>query len=290
MANLKELRIKIGGIRAIRKVTAAMKLVAGVKLRKAEQRALTSKPYANELKKILARVKRENLAKTYELFDGRESMKNEVLIAFASDKGFCGNFNYLLSKKLKEIIEKRRVSGINVKVLCIGNKLYQMLKHSVFENATLELADDDFYKGEILDNARSLASRAIDEFRKETADKVSLVYTHYYSAMRMVVDEESLIPLNREENEDITETIFEPSADEVLENLLPYNLGVQIYQAALESMASEQSSRMRSMDNATRNADEMLGDLTVRYNRTRQYGITQELTEVVAGASAVADD
>lgn len=289
MANLKELRIKIGGIRAIRKVTAAMKLVAGVKLRKAEQRALASKPYANELKKVLERIKRENLERDYELFDGRESVKSEVLIAFASDKGFCGNFNYLLSKKLKEIIAERRKIGVKVKILCAGNKLYQMLKHALSENESLELVTD-FYKGEILSNSRDLASRVIDEFRKETIDKVSLVYTHYYSAMRMVVDEESLIPLKQEKNNDITETIFEPSADEVLENLLPYNLGIQIYQAALESMASEQSSRMRSMDNATRNADEMLGDLTVRYNRTRQYGITQELTEVVAGASAVAND
>ncbi len=289
MANLKELRIKIGGIRAIRKVTAAMKLVAGVKLRKAEQRALASKPYANELKKVLERIKRENLERDYELFDGRESVKSEVLITFASDKGFCGNFNYLLSKKLKEIIAERRKIGVKVKILCAGNKLYQMLKHALSENESLELVTD-FYKGEILSNSRDLASRVIDEFRKETIDKVSLVYTHYYSAMRMVVDEESLIPLKQEKNNDITETIFEPSADEVLENLLPYNLGIQIYQAALESMASEQSSRMRSMDNATRNADEMLGDLTVRYNRTRQYGITQELTEVVAGASAVAND
>ena len=289
MANLKELRIKIGGIRAIRKVTAAMKLVAGVKLRKGEQRALASKPYANELKKVLERIKRENLERDYELFDGRESVKSEVLITFASDKGFCGNFNYLLSKKLKEIIAERRKIGVKVKILCAGNKLYQMLKHALSENESLELVTD-FYKGEILSNSRDLASRVIDEFRKETIDKVSLVYTHYYSAMRMVVDEESLIPLKQEKNNDITETIFEPSADEVLENLLPYNLGIQIYQAALESMASEQSSRMRSMDNATRNADEMLGDLTVRYNRTRQYGITQELTEVVAGASAVAND
>ena len=289
MANLKELRIKIGGIRAIRKVTAAMKLVAGVKLRKAEQRALASKPYANELKKVLERIKRENLERDYELFDGRESVKSEVLITFASDKGFCGNFNYLLSKKLKEIIAERRKIGVKVKILCAGNKLYQMLKHALSENESLELVTD-FYKGEILSNSRDLASRVIDEFRKETIDKVSLVYTHYYSAMRMVVDEESLIPLKQEKNNDITETIFEPSADEVLENLLPYNLGIQIYQASLESMASEQSSRMRSMDNATRNADEMLGDLTVRYNRTRQYGITQELTEVVAGASAVAND
>lgn len=289
MANLKELRIKIGGIRAIRKVTAAMKLVAGVKLRKAEQRALASKPYANELKKILATIKRENLAKSYELFDGRESVKSEVLIVFASDKGFCGNFNYLLSKKLREIVAERRAAGVRVEILCVGNKLYQMLRHALSEKESLELVAD-FYKGEILANARNLAARVIEEFRKEAVDRVSLVFTHYYSAMRMTVGEESLIPLKREENKDITETIFEPSADEVLENLLPYNLGIQIYQAALESMASEQSSRMRSMDNATRNADEMLGDLTIRYNRTRQYGITQELTEVVAGASAVAND
>ena len=289
MANLKELRIKIGGIRAIRKVTAAMKLVAGVKLRKAEQRALASKPYANELKKILATIKRENLAKSYELFDGRESVKSEVLIAFASDKGFCGNFNYLLSKKLREIVAERRAAGVKIEILCVGNKLYQMLRHALSEKESLELVAD-FYKGEILANARNLAARVIEEFRKEAVDRVSLVFTHYYSAMRMTVGEESLIPLKREENKDITETIFEPSADEVLENLLPYNLGIQIYQAALESMASEQSSRMRSMDNATRNADEMLGDLTIRYNRTRQYGITQELTEVVAGASAVAND
>ena len=289
MANLKELRIKIGGIRAIRKVTAAMKLVAGVKLRKAEQRALASKPYANELKKILATIKRENLAKSYELFDGRESVKSEVLIAFASDKGFCGNFNYLLSKKLREIVAERRAAGVKVEILCVGNKLYQMLRHALSEKESLELVAD-FYKGEILENSRNLAARVIEEFRKEAVDRVSLVFTHYYSAMRMTVGEESLIPLKREENNDVTETIFEPSADEVLENLLPYNLGIQIYQAALESMASEQSSRMRSMDNATRNADEMLGDLTIRYNRMRQYGITQELTEVVAGADAIAND
>ncbi len=289
MANLKELRIKIGGIKAIRKVTAAMKLVAGVKLRKAEQRALASKPYANELKNILATIKREDLEKRYDLFDGRETVKTEALIAFASDKGFCGNFNYLLGKKIKEIIADRRKSGINLQILCVGNKLYQLIKHAPSENTSLELIAD-FYKGDMFGNAKNLASRVTKEFFEEKIDKVSLVYTNYHSAMRMVVREDSLIPLIQKENHDITTTIFEPSADEVLENLLPYNIGVQIYQATLESMASEQSSRMRSMDNATRNADEMLGDLTVRYNRTRQYGITQELTEVVAGADAIAND
>ena len=289
MANLKELRIKIGGIKAIRKVTAAMKLVAGVKLRKAEQRALASKPYANELKKILSTIKREDLAKRYELFDGRESVKTEALVAFASDKGFCGNFNYLLSKKIKEIIADRRKSGVNLQILCVGNKLYQLLKHASAENASLELVAD-FYKGDMFSNAKSLANRVTKEFFEGKVDKVSLVYTNYHSAMKMEVHEDSLIPLTQGESHYITTTVFEPSADEVLENLLPYNIGVQIYQATLESVASEQSSRMRSMDNATRNADEMLGDLTVRYNRTRQYGITQELTEVVAGASAIANE
>ena len=289
MANLKELRIKIGGIQSIRKVTAAMKLVAGVKLRKAEQKALASKPYANELRKILSRINRDNLETSYELFDGRDLVKTELVIVFASDKGFCGNFNYLINKKVKEVIEERNKAGIKVKILCIGNKVYQMIRHASINLESLELVEE-FYKGNMFDHTKKIADRVIDEFRSGIVDKVSVIYTNYYSAMRIEVKETSLIPLSYEKSDDVTMTIFEPSADEVLLNLLPYNLGIQLYQAALESVASEQSSRMRSMDNATRNADEMLRDLTVKYNRTRQYGITQELTEVVAGADAIAGE
>ncbi len=289
MANLKELRIKIGGIQSIRKVTAAMKLVAGVKLRKAEQKALASKPYANELRKILSRINRDNLETSYELFDGRDFVKTELIIVFASDKGFCGNFNYLINKKVKEVIEKRNKAGIKVKILCIGNKLYQMIRHASLDLESLKLVDE-FYKGNMFDHTKKIADSVINEFRTGIIDKVSVIYTNYYSAMRINVKETSLIPLSYEKSDDVTMTIFEPSADEVLLNLLPYNLGIQLYQAALESVASEQSSRMRSMDNATRNADEMLSDLTVKYNRTRQYGITQELTEVVAGADAIAGE
>lgn len=289
MANLKELRIKIGGIQSIRKVTAAMKLVAGVKLRKAEQKALVSKSYARELNKILSAINRDNLETSYELFDGRDFVKKELLIVFASDKGFCGNFNYLIKKKVEEIVKVREDLGIKIKILCIGNKIYQLLKHSQVDQDSLELVEG-VYKGDLLEHTKKIANRAISEFSLGIVDKVSIVYTCYHSAMRMNVEEASLIPLSCEKNNDVTSTIFEPSADEVLLNLLPYNLGVQIYQAALESIASEQSSRMRSMDNATRNADEMLSDLTIRYNRTRQYGITQELTEVVAGATAIANE
>lgn len=289
MANLKELRIKIGGIQSIRKVTAAMKLVAGVKLRKAEQRALASKPYAQELKKLLSGIHRENLEKSYDLFDGRTSIRTEMFVVFASDKGFCGNFNYLLSKKIKELAHSRRNSGIKVKILCIGNKLFQMLRHALTGNESIELIPD-FYKGDLFSHSKELGARMIYEFNSELIDKVTLVYTSYFSAMKMIVDDESLIPLVYSENHDVTETIFEPNADVVLNQLLPYNLGIQLYQAALESIASEQSSRMTSMDSATRNADDMLSELTVKYNRTRQYGITQELVEVVSGAEAIANE
>ena len=150
---------------------------------------------------------------------------------------------------------------------------------------------EDFYKSEKLySNSQKLAEKVTSAFLAHEADLVSLVYTRCYSVMRCKVEGKSLIPLLCEPNPDKTETIFEPSAKEVLETVVPYNIAVQIYQSALESMASEQGSRMTSMDSATRNADELLSRLTMTYNRARQYNITQELVEVVSGAAAVAKE
>ena len=289
MANLKELRGKILSVQSTRKITAAMKLVASVKLRKAEQKAVSFKPYANELKKILARIHRDQLEKRYELFDGRETVSTEIFVVFASDRGFCGSFNHNLGKKIIELTQNRLESGIKVKVLCVGSKVFRILKHSLPENIALDIFPD-FYKGDkTFENSKKLATDLLEQFNSNSVDKVTLVYTEYHSAMKMNLTEESLIPIHKEENPDNTKTIFEPSVDEVLMNLLPYNLGIQIYRAVLESIASEQSSRMTSMDNATGNADEMLTDLTLKYNRTRQYNITQELVEVVSGAEAIAN-
>lgn len=289
MANLKELRSKIHGIQSIRKVTSAMQLVAGVKLKKAERRALSSKSYAEELRKMLAEIDRDNLEKRYELFDGRFPVKTETFIVFASDKGFCGGFNYTMNKKVLEIAKERNKSGINVKILCVGLKVFTILKHSIAEPNSIELIGD-FYRGDALfANSKKLADRVIEEFNNGNVDKVSLLFTCYQSASKTSVAESTLIPLPPQERVDRTITVFEPDADRLLSHLLPYNLGIQIYQAALESVASEQSARMTSMDNSTRNATDMLADLTIRYNRTRQYGITQELTEVVSGAEAISN-
>ena len=290
MANLKELRNKIGGIQSIRKVTSAMKLVAGVKFRKAEQRALASREYAQEISKILRSINRDRLDKSYDLLDGRSEIKSELIIIFASDRGFCGNFNYLLSKEMKSQAEVIQKAGKRLKIVCVGKKLSNAMSSLVADSCDFKFLDDFYRNDQMFDNAMNLSSDVVKRFVSGEVDKVSVVFTHFYSPVKMEVKKQDLVPLNYEISEDCTEMIFEPSLEEVLNELLTRNVGIQLYQAALESMASEQSSRMSSMDNATRNADDMLSDLTIRYNRTRQQGITQELVEVVAGADAIANE
>jgi F-type H+-transporting ATPase subunit gamma len=153
---------------------------------------------------------------------------------------------------------------------------------------TIELAEDFYRSDKLFSNAQKLADKIIADFTANGIDKVSVVRTKYRSATQCKVETKSIIPLLREPNSDRSETIFEPNVEEVLKTAIPHNIAIQIYQSALESVASEQGARMTSMDNATRNADELLSELTTAYNRIRQYNITQELVEVVSGAAAVA--
>ncbi|MBE6447148.1 MAG: ATP synthase F1 subunit gamma [Alphaproteobacteria bacterium] len=289
MANLKELRDKIGGIRSIRKVTSAMKLVAGVKFRKAEQKALASREYAAEVSKILKSIRRDQLERSYDLLDGRSDVKSELIIVFASDRGFCGNFNYSVLKEARHQAKIIQKEGKNLWTMCAGKKLRNAVS-LLTEGGSFTFLSDFYKSDQMFDNALNLGREVINLFNSGKIDKVSVIYTHFYSPVRMLVKKKDLIPLKQEKSLDQTQMIFEPSVDEVLNDLLLQNIGIQLYQAALESVASEQSSRMSSMDNATRNADDMLSDLTIRYNRTRQYGITQELVEVVAGAEAIANE
>ncbi len=287
MANLKELRNKIGVVQSIRKVTSAMKLVAGVKLRKAEQKAFASREYSSELERILSELKNKCADVNNELFTGREQIKTELLIVFSSDRGLCGNFNYMINKEVQRLLYDLHHEGKRVRLICVGTKLFDIFKRMLNEEDEI-ISVENFYKGDnMFENSRKLASDAIKRFTDKTVDRVSVVYTAYYSAMKHKIEQRSLIPVVGKNCEDKTETIFEPNMDEVLQNALSYNIGIQIYQAALDSVASEQSSRMTSMDNATRNADEMLSGLSVKYNRMRQYGITQELVEVISGAKAI---
>lgn len=290
MASLKDLRNKISAVESTRKVTEAMKLVAGVKLRKSEQKAVVSREYAFELNGMLARLKRKLINIKSELFCGRERVKTVFLIAFASDRGLCGNFNYLVGKETVKIAKKLRVDDKNVRVMCIGNKLSEYLKKFASNFIKMETIPD-FYRSEsIFDSSKELSQKVISEFISGEADEVRLIYTRYFSVIRHAVENKKIIPVPCELSDDKTETIFEPSAEKVLHELLPFNIAIQFYQAALESMASEQSSRMTSMDNATRNADNLLSEFRIRYNRTRQAKITSELVEVISGAKAISKE
>lgn len=290
MASLKELRNKIGVIESTRKVTQAMKLVAGVKLRKAEQKSLASREYAQELNSMLSRIRRKLVDVESELFQGRKQINTVLLILFASDRGLCGNFNYLVCKETLRIVHDLHSEGKKVKIICVGNKLQDLLRKYGAKFESIEHESDFFKTHDLQDKAKQLADRVVERFFDHDIDQVRLVYTHYYSALNRTVECKNIIPLACEPNNDPTETIFEPSAEEVLQKLLPFNVAVQIYQAILESVASEQGSRMTSMDNATRNADNLLSEFKVKYNRTRQAKITLELVEVISGAKAISGE
>jgi F-type H+-transporting ATPase subunit gamma len=290
MANLKELRNKIGVVQSTRKVTEAMKLVAGVKLKKAEQKAMSSREYALELSQIISKIRRELINVECELFSGRENIQTEMLIVFASDRGLCGNFNYVINKEASQLIREIHEKNRNVCLVCVGKKPFDLLKQKLYDGEAIELAEGFYDNSRLFENSHKLADRITKYFLDGTVDKVSMLYTKCYSAMRRQVEVKDIIPLVCEPSPDKTDTIFEPDVQEVLNRIVHYNIAIQIYQAALESIASEQSSRMTSMDNATRNADELLSDLTITLNRTRQYNITQELVEVISGASAIAKE
>ncbi|MDR3179816.1 MAG: ATP synthase F1 subunit gamma [Holosporaceae bacterium] len=289
MATLKELKNKINVINSTRKLTSAMKLVAGVKLRKAEQKANASRGYALELNKILSRLQRGLLKINSEIFNGRKNIKNELLIVFSSDRGLCGNFNYLIHNEVARLVNDFHENGKNVHIICVGNKAFSPLKKIIGKFDYIELEEGFYQSPEIVESSLILARKAIEYFKSNLIDRISAVYTRSYSALKREVELNELLPIKFEPDNDKSITIFEPSVDEIIDELVPYNLGIQIYQTALESITSEQSSRMTSMDNATRNADSILSELKIKYNRTRQYKITQELTEVISGANAIAE-
>ncbi|MDR1334697.1 MAG: ATP synthase F1 subunit gamma [Holosporaceae bacterium] len=289
MANLKELRNKIGVIKSTRKVTAAMKLVAGVKLRKVERKVSESREYAIVINRILTRLRREFLETVPELLSGREHVANVMLIVFSSDRGLCGNFNYLIQKFVTKTVHGIRSIGHRVHLVCIGKRLFDGLKNSFSMGVSFELVPDFYNADRLYENSVALAEKVVRSFRDWNVDKILIVSTKYYSAVKQVIETKQLIPLEIEPNHDETITIFEPTANEILQQLLPQNIAAQIYQSALESIASEQSTRMTSMDSATRNADEMLYDFTIKYNRLRQNKITQELVEVISGAEAIVE-
>ena len=289
MPNLKDIRNRIGTVKNTRKITSAMKMVSAAKLRRAQDAAESARPYAVKMNQVIASLaSRVDSAKS-PLLEKRELVRNILLIVISSDRGLCAGYNANVFRSIEKFVAHESVAQTGIMVATVGRKGAAYFKRNELEvhhNYTGVIGDVSFAK------ARNIAQDAIDAFESEEFDEVYVVYNEFLSAIAYETRVQQLLPLNVEdlgegEEELGGEFIFEPDEQMLLAMVLPNNVEVQVLRALLEAEASEQGARMTAMDNATKNATEMIDSLTLQYNRARQAYITKELVEIVSGAEAL---
>ena len=293
MPNLKELKNRISSVKSTRKITSAMKMVAASKLRRAQELAESSRVYADSLSFILSSLagNTKNSADLPEILTGRENSKISLLIINSSDRGLCGGFNSNLFRNAKKWISDQQGQGKSVKIMTVGKKASSFYKKTDLDIvASFEDLNSNDRQIQV---SEEIKNKIMELFENNEIDEVSILFNKFVSAISQEPTYQSLIPLSNDEtSEDESESNnaifeFEPDKNELLEYLVPRNFLTQIYRSVLESSASEHAARMTSMDNATRNAGDMIDRLTLTYNRTRQAFITKELIEIISGAEAV---
>ena len=293
MPNLKELKNRISSVKSTRKITSAMKMVAASKLRRAQDLAESSRVYADSLSFILSSLagNTKNSSDLPEILTGRENSKISLLIINSSDRGLCGGFNSNLFRNAKNWISEQQEKGKSVKIITVGKKASSFYKKTDLN--VIANFDDLNSNDKQLQVSEEIKNKIMELFENNEIDEVSILFNKFVSVITQEPTYQSLIPLSNEEaDEEVTDTSnavfeFEPEKSELLEYLVPRNFLTQIYRSVLESSASEHAARMTSMDNATRNAGDMIDGLTLTYNRTRQAFITKELIEIISGAEAV---
>ena len=297
MASLKELRIRINSVKSTQKITKAMQMVASSKLRRAQENAEAARPYAERMENMLRAIATSMAGNDNApaMLAGSGASNSHLLLVTTSDRGLCGGFNSSIARAIRERIIALQADGKTVKLLCLGRKGREQLKRD-YGSLIIDTVEDLDKGGLHYDDADEIAARLTRMFKDGEFDVCTILYNHFQSVMTQVVTPQQLIPYHVEttdadETTDQSEASaiyeFEPEEEEILAQLLPRNLAVQIYRALLESSASEQAARMTAMDNATRNAGDMIDRLSLLYNRSRQAAITTELTEIVTGAEAL---
>jgi len=296
MASLKDLKNRISSVKSTQKITKAMKMVAASKLRRAQEAAEAARPYAERMESVLAGLSSsaQDTPGSSPLLIGTGKQDVHLVIVATSERGLCGGFNTNIVKGARAHIEKLLAAGKTVKILCIGKKGYAVIRRD-HKDRIIDLKDLSAVKRLGFADAQPIAQEVLAMFDRGEFDVASLFYAKFQSVLVQVVTNQQLIPAPLEEltDGDTTDALggavyeYEPDEASILEDLLPRNVAVQIYRGLLENAASEQGSRMTAMDNATRNAGEMIDSLTITYNRTRQANITKELIEIISGAEAL---
>lgn len=299
MANLKELKIRISSVKSTQKITKAMKMVAAAKLRRAQEQAESARPYSERMEQML-----QGLAASIGMSDGAPALlagtgqdRSHLFVVISSHRGLCGGFNGTLVRALRHEIDSLIAQKKRVKLLCIGKKARDLLRPG-YGSLMMKLPTGMDLIGKdkpSFADAQSISELIISEFDAGEFDKCTVVYNRFISAISQKVTLQQLIPFSAEADDEVvkpataanTSYEYEPDERSVLSDLLPRNLSVQCYHALLESAASEHGARMTAMENATRNAGDMIKKLTLLYNRTRQAAITTELVEIISGAEAL---
>ena len=290
MASLDDLKKRISSVKSTQKITKAMKMVAAAKLRRAQESAEKGRPYSNKMNNIILNLSsgisdKENAPK---LLAGTGEEKVYLCVVLTADRGLCGGFNSNIIKKAKSYFKKLSDSGKILKIITVGSKGYDQLKRfykdKIIENISFKESKNANYF-----DADKVGKIIIQKFEQKEFDVCTIFYNQFKNVITQIPQEQQIIPLkiNEEEKSSDENYEFEPDEDEILGNLLPKNISTQIFKAMLENSASEQGSRMSAMDNATRNAGEMVDKLTIQYNRSRQAAITKELIEIISGAESL---
>jgi len=293
MASLKFLRNRIVSVKSTQKITKAMKMVAAAKLRKAQQNAENARPYSDKLNSIILNLKNSvtDMDSAPKLLVGNQKNETHLCVVLSSDRGLCGGFNTNICRKAKVFFEKVLEEGKNLKIIVVGSKANDQLKrkYNQYIIDRVSLKDEKVVS---FAKAQEITDKILNLFTRNEFDVCTLFYNKFKSVIAQIPQSQQLVPVSIEEKPNQQNTAnsqydYEPDENEILENLLPKNITTQIFAAFLENQASEQGSRMTAMDNATRNAGDLISKLTINYNRTRQAVITKELIEIISGAESL---
>jgi len=286
MANLKAIKKRIASVKSTRQITKAMKMVSAAKLRRAQENVVAARPYAKKLGEVLGRLSANPDAEASPLQDKRD-VKNALLIVVTSDRGLCGGFNANLCKAADRFVRENTDKYPSISLMTVGRKGFEYLKNrqKIYKNQTGVFSHLSYQ------TAALLAEEVIQGFLAEEYDEVLIIFNAFRSVMSQDITLEQLLPVAPPAAAETTELppvyIYEPTKEALLNDLLPKNVEVQIFKALLESNAAEHGARMTAMDSASKNADEMIGKLTLQYNRARQAAITTELIEIISGAESL---
>lgn len=298
MPSLKDLRARITSVKNTRKITSAMKMVAASKLRRAQEAAEAARPYAERMERMLGNLAASvhGQAGAPKLLAGTGKADRHLVVVMTADRGLCGGFNTNVVRSARLLVRELLAEGKDVKILCVGRKGRDQLKRD-YGSLIVKTWEGVNRRGVAFASADEVAQYVLDQYAGDAFDVCTVVYNKFKSAISQEVTRQQLVPFpvpaaaatapqgGAGEQKALYE--YEPSEEGILTDLLPKNVAMQFFSAMLESDASEQGARMAAMDNATRNAGDMINKLTTQYNRARQANITKELIEIISGAEAV---